>query len=45
MIAYLANQIILGALIYQQIITARSDLQESIDTYIEENSLDIDTTI
>lgn len=45
MIAYLVNQIILGKLTYQGVITARPDLQAKIDTYIEDRSLAIDKEV
>ena len=44
MAAYLVNQIILGKHTYQEVITARPDLQNKIDTYIAEKTLAIDKT-
>lgn len=44
MIAYLVNQIILGNLTYQEIITKRPDLKDGIDQYITEKGLSIDKT-
>jgi hypothetical protein len=44
MAAYLVNQIILGKLTYQEVITARPDLRAKIDVYITENGLIIDKT-
>lgn len=40
MIAYLVNQILLGALTYQEIITKRPDLQARIDQYIIDKGLE-----
>lgn len=42
MIAYLVNQIMIGKLTYNQVITKRADLKEAIDTYITDQELDID---
>ena len=39
MARYLVNQILLGALTYQEIVTKRPDLKEKIDKYIEEKNL------
>lgn len=44
MVAYLVNQIAMKKLTYKQVITARSDLQDKIDTYILDKNLDIDKT-
>ena len=41
---YLVNQMLLGALTYQEVVTARPDLKIAIDAYIEEKNLDIDKT-
>ena len=40
MARYLVNQILLGALTYQLIITKRPDLKEKIDKYIKDNDLE-----
>lgn len=40
MIAYLVNQILLGKLTYQTVVTKRPDLKEQIDLYILENDLE-----
>ena len=45
MIAYLANQIIIGNLTYQEIITKRTDLKDRLDAYILEHNLTIDKTV
>jgi hypothetical protein len=45
MAAYLVNQIVLGKLTYQEVITARSDLKTKVDTYIEEKALIIDKNV
>jgi hypothetical protein len=44
MIAYLVNQIVIGRLTYLQVVNARPDLKDRIDTYIIENGLTIDKT-
>lgn len=44
MVAYLVNQIVIGKLTYQQVITAKQELKEQIDTYIVVKGLVIDTT-
>lgn len=45
MIAYLVNEIILGKLTYQEIVTKRTDLKDRIDTYITQHNLTIDKTV
>lgn len=45
MAAYLVNQIILGKLTYQQVVTKRPDLKTAIDQYITDNDLEIDKTV
>lgn len=45
MIAYLVNQIVLGNLTYQEIVTKRTDLQARIDQYITDKDLCIDKTV
>jgi hypothetical protein len=45
MVAYLVNQIILGKLTYLEVTTARSDLRDKIDTYIEDKSLIINEIV
>lgn len=45
MVAYLVNQIILGKLTYQEVITAKPDLQAKIDAYLAEKDLVIDKTV
>lgn len=42
MIAYLVNQIVLGNLTYNEVITKRPDLKTKIDTYIETHNITID---
>jgi hypothetical protein len=44
-VIYLVNQIVLGALTYQEVITARPDLKTKIDAYIAEKNLTIDKTV
>lgn len=44
MIAYLANQIIIGNLTYAQVVIARADLKDKLDAYILANNLEIDKT-
>lgn len=44
-IIYLTNQILLGKLTYQEVVTARPDLKEEMDEYIEYKGLDIDKTV
>lgn len=45
MIAYLANQIIVGNLTYIELTTARPDLQAKLDAYIVAKNLTIDKTV
>jgi hypothetical protein len=45
MVAYLVNQIILGKLTYQEVVTARPELKTKIDAYIADKNLTIDTTV
>ena len=45
MAAYLVNQIAISILTYQEVVTARPDLQAKIDTYIDDNSITIDKTV
>lgn len=45
MIAYLVNQIILARLTYLQVVTARPDLKQELDAYIEDNNLIVDKTV
>lgn len=45
MIAYLVNQIILGKLTYNEVVTARPDLKSKIDDYIDDKGLTIDKTV
>jgi hypothetical protein len=45
MVAYLVNQIILGKLTYNEVVTARPDLQAKIDAYIDDKSITIDKTV
>ena len=40
MIAYLVNQILMGKLTYQDIVTARPDLKDKIDKYISDKGLE-----
>jgi hypothetical protein len=40
MVAYLVNQILLGNLTYQEVITKRPDLKDKIDTYIVDKGLE-----
>ena len=42
MIAYLVNQIIIGKITYLQIVNARLDLKDRLDTYITANDIKID---
>lgn len=44
LIKYLVNQILLGALTYQEIIISKPEYKVGIDAYIEEKNLDIDKT-
>lgn len=45
MVAYLVNQIVLGNLTYQEVVTKRPDLKDKIDAYILEHNLTIDKTV
>ena len=45
MIAYLVNQIILGNLTYNEIITKRPDLKVKLDAYIETHNITIDKEV
>lgn len=40
MARYLVNQILLGTLTYQEIVTKRPDLKEKVDKYIEDKGLE-----
>ena len=45
MVAYLVNEIVLGDLTYQDVVTKRPDLKDRIDTYIAQHNLTIDKTV
>jgi hypothetical protein len=40
LVPYLVNQIVLGSLTYQQVITKKPELKSQIDQYITEKGLD-----
>jgi hypothetical protein len=42
--AYFVNQILLGKLTYQEVITAKPELQTAMDAYITVHCLTIDKT-
>lgn len=42
---FLVRNIVLGKITYLEAITARPDLKEQIDAYIEQEGLDIDKTV
>ena len=44
-VIYLTNQILLGKLTYQEVVTARPDLKEEMDNYIVDKGLNIDKTV
>jgi hypothetical protein len=44
-VVYLVNQIVMGNLTYQEVITKRPDLKAQIDAYIAEKNLTIDKTV
>jgi hypothetical protein len=44
LVRYLVNQIVLGALTYQEVVTAKPELKTDMDTYIKEKGIVIDKT-
>lgn len=42
---FLVRNIVLGNVTYVEVITARPDLKEQIDAYIEQQGLDIDKSV
>lgn len=44
LVRYLVNQILLGALTYQEVVAARPELKAAMDAYITEHNLPIDKT-